>query len=190
MSIRIDRVTTRGGDSGMTSLADGSRLPKDAARIEALGAVDELNAVLGVLTLHVPEAERIILHAIQNDLFDLGAVLCFPSPQNNASPARGIGEDAVARLDTWSTDWNQSLPPLRSFILPGGTEGAAHAHLARTVARRAERRVMSLTRTETVDGEIIRYLNRLSDLLFILARRLNAGTDILWQPGGRPQKTG
>ncbi|AHJ61839.1 Cobalamin adenosyltransferase family protein [Granulibacter bethesdensis] len=190
MSIRIDRVTTRGGDGGMTSLADGSRLPKDAARIEALGAVDELNAVLGVLTLHVPEAERIILHTIQNDLFDLGAVLCFPSPENNASPTRGIGEDAVARLDTWSTDWNQNLPPLRSFILPGGTEGAAHAHLARTVARRAERRVMSLTRTEAVDGEIIRYLNRLSDLLFILARRLNAGADILWQPGGQSQKTG
>ena len=186
--VRIDRVTTRGGDGGETSLGDGTRQPKDAPRVEAIGAVDEANATIGLLRLHCPKAEYpaedAILAEIQNDLFDLGADLCVPG---NAGARLRLNTDKITRLETHIATLNQSLPPLSSFVLPGGSAASAHAHLARTISRRAERRVVTLARGETVNPNVMLYLNRLSDLLFVLGRRLNdnAAQDVLWVPGGR-----
>ena len=182
--VRIDRVITRGGDAGDTSLGDGERVPKEAPRIEAIGAVDEANAVIGLLRLHAggdPEADA-MLARIQNDLFDVGADLCVPS---GAGDRLRLTDAPTARLEAEAAAMNAALPGLTSFVLPGGTPAAAHAHLARTVVRRAERRVVSLSRVESVNGELIRYLNRLSDHLFVLSRQMNAGAtgDVLWVPG-------
>jgi cob(I)alamin adenosyltransferase len=179
--VRIDRVVTRGGDAGETSLGDGSRISKADPRIEAIGAVDEANASIGVMRLHTPRhvREDAMLARIQNDLFDVGADLCVPG---GGSDRLRLTAAAVARLESEVAEMNQSLPPLKSFILPGGTEAAAFAHVARVAARRAERVAVSVG---DVNPVVLQYLNRLSDHLFVLARVLNenAATDVLWVPG-------
>jgi cob(I)alamin adenosyltransferase len=182
--IRLDRIYTRGGDAGETSLGSGERVPKDDARIEAAGDVDELNALLGVALTRGAPADP--LEQVQNDLFDLGADLSVPLGDTKRERLR-VTEAQVAWLEERCDEANAELPMLRSFILPGGNEAAALLHLARTVCRRAERRVVTLARREPVTPEARAYLNRLSDLLFILARRANAdvGADEpLWKPGG------
>jgi cob(I)alamin adenosyltransferase len=182
--MRIDRVTTRGGDGGETSLGDGARVAKDALRIEALGAVDEANAALGVLRAHLggDAGADAMLARIQNDLFDIGADLCVPG---EAGDRLRLTEAPVLRLEAEIGAMTQGLPALASFVLPGGSPAAAQAHVARTVLRRAERRVVSLARAEALNPLLVRYCNRASDHLFVLARRLNAaaGTDVLWVPG-------
>lgn len=183
--IRLDVITTRGGDAGETSLGDGTRIAKDSARVAAMGAVDELNAALGVLRLHLDgdaEADA-MLARIQNELFDIGADLCVPG---EAGDRLRLTDIPCARLEAEVKAMNAVIPPLRSFVLPGGSAGAAHAHVARTLARRAEREVVALGAAEAVNGALIRYLNRLSDHLFVLARRLNenGARDVTWVPGG------
>jgi cob(I)alamin adenosyltransferase len=185
--MRIDRVVTRGGDGGETSLGDGARVAKNSARIEAIGVVDEANAVLGVLRLHLAGDEDAIIGRVQNDLFDLGADLAVPIvPQGGEGGERlRLTEAPSRRLEAELEELNRDLPALTSFVLPGGTPGAAHAHLARTIVRRAERAVVHLGAEETINPELQRYLNRLSDLLFVLARQLNVGgqLDVQWEPG-------
>ncbi len=182
--VKIDRVVTRGGDGGDTSLGDGSRVPKDAARIEAVGTVDEANATIGLLRLHLDgdAAADAMLARILNDMFDVGADLCVPG---EAGERLRLTEAPSLRLEAEVAAMNASLPPLTSFVLSGGTAGAAHAHLARVAVRRAERRVVALGRAEAVNPELQRYLNRLSDHLFVLGRRLNGNgaLDVLWVPG-------
>jgi cob(I)alamin adenosyltransferase len=180
--VRLDVITTRGGDGGETSLGDGGRVRKDAPRIEAIGAVDECNAAIGLLRLHTEGDEDAALARVQNGLFDLGADLCVPGV---GGERLRVGAAHVAALDVATAAMNADLPPLTSFVLPGGTPGAAAAHLARTVARRAERAVVRLAAEEAVNPEAVRYLNRLSDLLFVLSRRLNGNgaRDVLWRPG-------
>jgi cob(I)alamin adenosyltransferase len=179
--VRINRVTTRGGDKGETSLGDGTRVRKDDPRIEAIGAVDEANTAIGVLRLITREAPGVtaMLARIQNDLFDLGADLCVPG---EAGDRLRLTDTPVLRLEDEVTAMNASLPPLTSFILPGGSEGSAYAHVARAAARRAERAVAGLTQVNSV---LLRYLNRLSDHLFVLGRVLNdnGAADVLWVPG-------
>jgi cob(I)alamin adenosyltransferase len=182
--VRIDRVITRGGDKGETSLGDGSRVPKDALRVEAYGEVDEANAAIALLRLHTatePEADA-MLARVQNDLFDVGADLCVPG---EAGERLRLTDTPSARLEAEVAEMNAALPPLSSVVLPGGTAAAAHAHLARTAVRRAERRVVALARQETVNAAVVRYLNRLSDHLFVLGRFLNdrGRADVLWVPG-------
>jgi len=181
--VRIDRVTTRGGDKGETSLGDGTRLAKDAPRVEAIGAVDEANATIGLLRQHCAGAADAVLARIQNDLFDLGADLCVPG---EGGARLRLPESVSLRLEAEIAEMNAALPPLTSFILPGGTAAAAHAHLARTQVRRAERRLVTLARDETMNPNLVRYLNRLSDHLFVLGRVLNDNgvRDVLWVPGG------
>jgi cob(I)alamin adenosyltransferase len=180
--VRIDRVVTRGGDGGETSLGDGARVRKDSRRIEAIGSVDEANAAIGVLRLHtgaMPAADA-MLARIQNDLFDLGADLCVPGEGGNRLRLTDV---PILRLEAEVEAMNAALPPLTSFILPGGSPGAAHAHMARTIVRRAERAAIGV---EAINGAVVRYLNRLSDHLFVLARVLNGNGagDVLWVPGG------
>jgi cob(I)alamin adenosyltransferase len=179
--VRIDRVTTRGGDKGETSLGDGARIGKASVRIEAMGAVDEANAAIGLLRVAAPAAD-VMLGPIQNDLFDVGADLCVPG---EAGDRLRLTDTPVLRLEAEVQAMNATLPSLRSFILPGGTEAAARAHYARTVVRRAERAVVRLADEESINLAVLRYLNRLSDHLFVLARVLNSnGTgDVLWVPG-------
>ncbi|MBC7800987.1 MAG: cob(I)yrinic acid a,c-diamide adenosyltransferase [Gemmatimonadaceae bacterium] len=178
--IRIDRVVTRGGDKGETSLGDGTRVPKDALRVEAYGTVDEANATIGLLRLHTSGEDDAMLARIQNDLFDVGADLCVPGA---AGERLRVTDAPSLRLEAEVTAMNAELSALTSFILPGGTPAAAHAHLARTVVRRAERLVVRLSHEEEVNGAVIRLLNRLSDHLFILGRRLNPGGDVQWVAG-------
>lgn len=180
--IRIDRVVTRGGDSGQTSLGDGTRVPKDALRVEAYGTVDEANATIGLLRLHTvgDAATDAMLARVQNDLFDVGADLCVPGA---AGERLRVTDAPSVRLEAEVAAMNAALPALKSFILPGGTPAAAHAHLARTVVRRAERLVVRLSHDEEVNPAVIRLLNRLSDHLFVLSRTLNPGGDVLWAPG-------
>ena len=180
--VRLDIITTRGGDGGQTSLGDGSRVSKDSLRVETIGAVDEANAALGLLRLHTAgRPEDAMLARIQNDLFDLGADLCVPG--SGDEDRLRMTDTQCARLEAELAEMNAALPPLRSFVLPGGTPAAAHAHLARTAARRAERVAVALAAAEAVNPVAIRYLNRLSDHLFVLSRALNAGADVLWVPG-------
>jgi cob(I)alamin adenosyltransferase len=180
--VRIDRVVTRGGDGGETSLGDGTRVRKDALRVEAYGTVDEANAVLGLLRLHTQAEDDAMLARIQNDLFDVGADLCVPG---EAGERLRLTDAPILRLEAEVEAMNAGLPKLTSFILPGGSPAAAHAHHARTVVRRAERLSVTLASQEEVNPAVVRYLNRLSDHLFVLARHLNAsaGTDVLWVPG-------
>ncbi|TAJ78220.1 MAG: cob(I)yrinic acid a,c-diamide adenosyltransferase [Gallionellaceae bacterium] len=164
--MRLGKITTRTGDDGSTGLADGSRIAKDSARICAIGMLDELNSHIGVLLAEpVPENIRAELLRIQNDLFDLGGAL--------ASPASLFSDASLTRLDAAIAHYNAALPPLKEFILPGGTRAAALCHVARTVARRAERDLVQLMRNEALPGNGLLYLNRLSDLLFILSRSIN-----------------
>ncbi len=178
MGHRLSRIVTRTGDDGSTGLGDGTRTPKDALRVHALGEVDELNATLGVvLTEALPEEVRTDLVAVQHDLFDLGAELCIPGHT-------ALAATHVERLDARLAHYNASLPPLAEFILPGGSRAAARVHVARTVCRRAERSVVTLARSEPVHATALQYLNRLSDLLFVLARVINrsdGGSEVLWQ---------
>ncbi len=180
MTIRIDRVVTRGGDGGETSLGDGRRVPKDDRRVAAYGTVDEANACIGLLRLHCSGEHDAMLGRIQNDLFDVGADLCVPG---QAGDRLRLTDAPGARLEAEIAAMNAGLPALSSFVLPGGSAAAAHAHLARTVLRRAERLVVTLAREEAVNPAVIRFLNRVSDHLFVLSRVLNSGGDVVWVPG-------
>ncbi len=181
---RLTRITTRSGDDGTTGLADGQRLSKDSARIHAIGEVDELNSQLGVVRALLvpgdPLDER--LAAVQHRLFDLGGEL--------AQPGRKIlSADDAGQLETWLETLNETLPPLREFILPGGSLPAAQCHLARAVCRRAERALWGLSRNEAVNSASVKYLNRLSDLLFVMARvlaRRDGGREVYWQKDSTP----
>jgi cob(I)alamin adenosyltransferase len=179
--VRIDRVVTKGGDAGQTSLGDGSRVSKAAPRIAAIGAVDEANASIGVLRIHTKgrPPEDAMLARVQNDLFDVGADLCVPG---QGGDRLRVTEAAVQRLEAEVEAMSAALPALTSFILPGGTDAAAFAHMARVAARRAERMVVAV---DDVNPVVRRYLNRLSDHLFVLSRVLNenAAADVLWVPG-------
>ncbi len=178
MGNRLTKIFTRTGDAGTTGLGDGTRVSKDSPRIQALGDVDELNSCLGVLLCEtLPDNTRKELLRIQHDLFDLGGELCIPGFNN-------ISDIQVQRLEELLEHYNASLPPLANFILPGGSRAASFAHLARTVCRRAERSVVALGEVEEVSELVRQYLNRLSDLLFVLGRSLNrfaGGTDVLWE---------
>jgi cob(I)alamin adenosyltransferase len=183
--VRLTKIYTRGGDKGQTSLGDGTRVPKQALRVEAYGTVDEANAALGLARLHTSGDEDAMLGRIQNELFDLGADLCTPEDGSRAAGALRVVPAQVKRLETEIDRMNRELQPLNSFILSGGSPAAAHLHLARTIARRAERLVSALAAEETINPEALKYLNRLSDHLFVLSRRLNGNgaADVLWQPG-------
>jgi cob(I)alamin adenosyltransferase len=184
----LSRIYTRTGDGGQTGLGDGTRVDKDHPRVAAYGTVDELNSVLGLLLAGVPDlAELDLLRSIQNDLFDVGGDLCVPQAEDETPGSRlRVTVEQVQRLEQAIDRLNAGLPVLKSFILPGGEPAAAWCHLARTVCRRAEREVVTLARTERVNQQVIVYLNRLSDLLFVLARVYNKqgrGDVGLWQPG-------
>jgi cob(I)alamin adenosyltransferase len=183
--VKLTRIYTRGGDKGETSLGDGSRVAKQSPRVEAYGTVDEANAAIGIVRLHTAGEDDAMLARIQNDLFDLGADLCTPEAARRGAAALRIVAAQVARLEREIDAMNADLQPLSSFVLPGGSAAAAYLHLARTVARRAERLVCALAEQEQVNPEAIKYLNRLSDHLFVLGRRLNdnGARDVLWQPG-------
>ena len=177
MGNRLTKIVTRTGDAGTTGLGDGTRVSKDCLRIDCIGEIDELNSTLGVLLAEtLPDSIQATLLRVQNDLFDLGGEVCIPG-------STIIGEMHVARLEEAAARFNDELEPLKNFILPGGTRAAALAHLARSVCRRVERRVVRLGNDEPVSEFVRKYLNRLSDLLFILGRALNrsAGVgDVLW----------
>jgi cob(I)alamin adenosyltransferase len=183
--VRLTRIYTRGGDAGETSLGDGARVAKHDLRVEAFGTVDEANAAIGLARLSASGEADAMLARIQNDLFDLGADLCTPEDERKAAGALRIQASQVARLEREIDVLNAELKPLDSFILPGGSPCAAHLHLARTVTRRAERLVAALAARETVNGEALKYLNRLSDHLFVLGRHVNdkGAGDVLWTPG-------
>jgi len=175
---RLSKIYTRTGDDGTTGLGDGTRVAKDSARVVSYGTVDELNSVIGVvLAQQIPEAVRETLIQVQHDLFDLGGELCIPGMAM-------IHAADIDRLETTLDGFNTDLPPLKDFILPGGGAAAAYCHVARTVCRRAEREVVAPARSEAVRAEAIRYLNRLSDLLFVIARvlaRASGHGEVLWQ---------
>ena len=189
--VELNRIYTRGGDGGETSLGSGARVAKHDLRVAAYGTVDETNAVIGLARLHTGDDTETdaMLSRIQNDLFDLGADLC--TPEGDARAARKaegalrIVPAQVERLEREIDTLNEELEPLKSFILPGGTPAAAHLHMARTVARRAERLMTELAGREPVNADALRYINRLSDHLFVLGRHLNdrGRADILWKPG-------
>ena len=179
MGNRLSKIYTRTGDDGTTGLGDGSRVPKDSVRVEAYGTVDELNSAVGVLLAvpGLPPAVSACLTQVQHELFDLGGELCIPGH-------RVITASQVTQLEQALDGFNDALPPLKEFILPGGGPGAAACHLARAIARRAERHVWALARVEAVRPEVTQYLNRLSDLLFVLARvlaRHERGAEVLWR---------
>jgi cob(I)alamin adenosyltransferase len=178
MGHRLSKIVTRTGDAGTTGLGDGTRVGKESRRIEAIGDVDELNSTIGViLASGVPDDVRACLLEVQHDLFDLGGELSIPG-------YTAVTDEHVARLEDAVAQFNAGLPPLKEFILPGGSLSAAHAHVARTVCRRAERAVVALGGAEAVAEPTRRYLNRLSDVLFVVARVLNragGGSDVLWQ---------
>ncbi len=184
--VTLSRIYTRGGDKGETSLGDGSRVGKQDLRVAAYGTVDETNGVVGLARLHTQGEADAMLARIQNDLFDLGADLCTPEGGRKAEGALRIVDAQVDRLEREIDRMNAELEPLTSFILPGGTAASAHLHLARTVARRAERLICDLAEKEEVNPAAIRYINRLSDHLFVLARWENGkgARDVLWVPGG------
>ncbi len=178
MGNRLSKIATRTGDDGSTGLGDGSRTDKDSARVRSLGEVDELNAFVGLLLCEdMPAGLREELVSIQHDLFDLGGELCIPGYQL-------VTDEHVARLDRLLEKYNADLPPLKDFILPAGSKAAALAHVCRTVCRRAERSIVALGRVETINAQPRQYVNRLSDLMFVLSRVLNrfaGGDDVLWQ---------
>lgn len=178
MGHRLSKIYTRTGDDGSTGLGDGSRVAKDDARVEAYGTVDEANSAIGLILANdsVPEAIRACLLDVQHDLFDLGGELCIPGH-------KAIESSFITKLEEQLDAFNEDLPSLKDFILPGGGHAAAACHLARTIVRRAERRVLTLQKQDTVRAEALRYLNRLSDLLFVIARRLareESGQEVIW----------
>lgn len=188
--VYLNRIYTKSGDAGETSLGDGRRVPKTHPRIAAYGSVDELNSVLGVaLAGGLPEEIAGRLCRVQNDLFDVGADLCVPEAEEGSAVESGrlrVREEQVSRLEEWIDAFNERLKPLESFILPGGSPAAAALHHARTVSRRAEIAVRALAEREAINPQVAIYLNRLSDLLFVLARVCNGNgaDDVLWRPGG------
>ena len=184
--VKLDKIYTRGGDAGETSLGSGARVKKHALRVAAYGTSDEANAVIGIARLHTAGAADAMLARIQNDLFDLGADLCTPEGKERRSGALRVTPEQVARLEAEIDAMTTSLKPLTSFILPGGTPAGAQLHLARTVVRRCERLLTELADQETINPECVKYVNRLSDHLFQLARHVNADgeMDVLWVPGG------
>ena len=178
MGKRLSKIYTRTGDDGTTGLGDGTRTPKDSPRVEAYGTVDEANSAIGVVLSHdsVPDSVRASLTDVQHDLFELGGELCIPGYS-------AITTEMIDRLEQDLDAHNADLPALKDFILPGGSPAAAACHLARTIVRRAERRTKSLADAEPVRNEVLRYLNRLSDLLFVYARvlaRMEGGKEVLW----------
>jgi cob(I)alamin adenosyltransferase len=183
--VKLNRIYTKTGDKGDTGLGDGTRVPKDSLRIAAYGTVDETNAAIGLARLHTQGDIDAMLARIQNDLFDLGADLCVPDNARNAAGALRIVDAQVERLEKEIDAMNEELAPLKSFVLPGGTAAAAYLHLARTVSRRAERLMVELARTETVGAPALKYMNRLSDHLFVASRFANdkGAKDVLWTPG-------
>ncbi|MBT5495864.1 MAG: cob(I)yrinic acid a,c-diamide adenosyltransferase [Alphaproteobacteria bacterium] len=190
--VQLTKIYTRGGDKGETSLGDGSRVAKHDLRVESYGTVDEANAVIGLVRVEIlrtPDTDDTLdpaLNRIQNDLFDLGADLCTPEDGRKAEGALRIISAQVDWLESEIDRINGALDPLSSFILPGGTPVAAQLHLARTVTRRAERLITALAAESPVNPEAVKYLNRLSDLLFVMSRAANGGgaDDVLWVPGG------
>jgi cob(I)alamin adenosyltransferase len=190
MTVNLTRIYTRTGDGGETHLGDMSRVPKTDPRIEAYGTVDELNAQLGLAlaSAEIPAPLRDWLRRVQNDLFDVGADLCVPldaAPTKQAGARLRLAEAQTRWLEERCDEVNETLEPLKSFLLPGGTPAGAHLHVCRTVCRRAERRAIACG--DTVSAECVRYLNRLSDLLFILSRAANGDDEILWTPGAGRQ---
>jgi cob(I)alamin adenosyltransferase len=184
--MKLDKIYTRTGDEGKTSLGDGSRLPKFHLRVTAYGGIDEANSVIGVANLHVENAEVFqLLRHIQNDLFDVGADLCQPERPAAEKTVLRITEEQVTWLEHQIDRFNADLEPLASFVLPGGSPASAYLHHARTVTRRAERDVVRLSADEPVNAAVLQYVNRLSDLLFVLARFLNdkGKEDVRWKPG-------
>jgi cob(I)alamin adenosyltransferase len=188
MAVHLTRIYTKTGDDGTTALGDMSRVAKTDVRVAAYADSDETNASIGVaLALGtLPDAIATVLRRIQNDLFDVGADLCTPIVLDPKYPPLRVTEDYLTRLESWCDEFNAALPKLASFILPGGTSGAALLHQSRTIARRAERSTWALLAADPdrTNPLAATYLNRLSDLLFILARCANPGGDVLWQPGG------
>lgn len=186
--VKLDKIYTKGGDKGESGLVDGSRRPKNALVFEAIGAVDEANAAIGVArsTRDIPDDADTILAQIQNDLFDLGADLATPLDGSKSEGALRIQAAQVARLETEIDKCSNALQPLTSFILPAGSPAAAAIHLARTIVRRSERCAVALNGETELNAEALKYLNRLSDLLFQLGRDQNDGgkSDVLWKPGG------
>ncbi|HBU99788.1 cob(I)yrinic acid a,c-diamide adenosyltransferase [Thalassospira lucentensis] len=188
--VQLTRIYTKSGDKGKTALGNGSRVAKNDIRVTAYGTVDETNAVIGVARLHSADNADVdaMLARIQNDLFDLGADLCTPgdgSNENPDQPALRITAKQTERLEAEIDQINENLDPLKSFVLPGGSALSAQLHVARTVSRRAERLIVELAGIESINPEAVRYINRLSDHMFVLARHANNGgkDDILWQPG-------
>ena len=183
--IKIDKVYTKGGDKGKTSLGNGERVEKSSTRVEAFGTVDEANAILGLLKMEITSVHKKTINRIQNDLFDLGADLCIPEAKSLKYPPLRISEKHVELLERDIDLINKNLDPLESFVLPGGSYTSSYLHLARTVVRRAERRIIELAKKENINPITIKYINRLSDLLFVLARIENKDKnieDILWKP--------
>ncbi len=183
MGNRLSKIYTRTGDDGSTGLGDGSRTSKDHGRVEAYGTVDELNCIVGMILAcqTLPDELREPLVAIQHDLFDVGGELCVPGMTM-------VDAERVTRLENTLDALNENLPPLKEFILPGGGQAAATCHLARAVCRRAERRIITLAREETVGVSLVHYMNRLSDLLFVMARvmaRSESGSEVMWRGGQR-----
>src|SRR5271163_3281493 len=185
--VRLNRIYTKTGDKGETGLGDGTRIPKNAQRIAAYGTVDEANATIGLARLHTTGEVDAMLARIQNDLFDLGADLCVPETSEHSAKALRIVDSQVDRLEREIDTMNAELSPLKSFVLPGGTPAAAYLHLARTIARRAERIMVELAAkpNEPVSDAAIQYMNRLSDFLFVASRAVNhnGAGDVLWVPG-------
>jgi cob(I)alamin adenosyltransferase len=185
--VYLSRIYTKTGDTGETGLGNGRRVSKDHPRVAAYGSVDELNSVIGILVNELATSPEVsLLRLVQNDLFDVGADLCVPaSPNESVGQKLRIAPGQVERLEKAIDRINANLQPLTSFVLPGGTPAAAWCHLARTTCRRAEREVVALSRTEAINPQVMIYLNRLSDLLFVLARACNenGALDTLWQPG-------
>jgi cob(I)alamin adenosyltransferase len=184
--MKLDRIYTRSGDDGRTSLGDGARLPKFHVRVAAYGSVDEANSVISIALLHVSDADiRDVLTRVQNDLFDLGGDLCRPEREHRKVEPLRVSERQVTWLEEQIDAFNATLPPLDSFVLPGGSHAAAYLHHARTVVRRAERYMTEIAYQEPVNPAALKYANRLSDLLFVLARYINAKgrADVVWQPG-------
>ena len=183
--VKLTKIYTRGGDGGETSLGDGARIAKHDLRIEAMGTVDEANAAIGLARLHASGDPDAMLGRIQNDLFDLGADLCVPEGGERKNGALRIVQSQIDRLEREIDAMNAHLAPLNSFVLPGGSAASAHLHLARTVARRAERLMTALAARESLNPLAVAYINRLSDHLFVLARALNdnGAEDVLWHPG-------
>lgn len=185
LMVVLNRIYTKTGDKGETALGDGTRLSKHALRISSYGTVDEANAAIGLARLSAEGEADAMLGRIQNDLFDLGADLCIPEQSRRSEGALRITDAQVERLEREIDAMNNALAPLTSFVLPGGTPAAAHLHLARTIARRAERVMVELAQSEAVSAAALKYINRLSDHLFVASRYLNEkGTkDVLWKPG-------